>query len=164
MILDSDEDSGRQARRLYRLRKGWRTPRRASPCALRRAPTVLRGTEYKIEHRVVLWSTELRKREGNELLNLGQGWACWRQDQVRSGNRIARLHLNRLQKIEAAVRETGDPEDCIFFESLRMLRKIAGAEIRVGPPQERRRAGLRYRSAVANLRDGLLSRTCRKLW
>lgn len=44
------------------------------------------------------------------------------------GNRIVRAHANRLWRIRGSVRETGEPSDGVFPDSLRSFEDISDAE------------------------------------
>ncbi len=45
------------------------------------------------------------------------------------GNRVARVHANRLRRINPGAVETSDPRDGVFPDSLRTLWKISGTKV-----------------------------------
>eukprot|EP00171_Calliarthron_tuberculosum_P002219 IDg2219t1 len=99
----------------------------------------LKETEYKVGDRVLLWSTELAKREGNKGFKpwigpytvISQLGRVGYELKSEVGDRTARVHANRLRRIDDEARETGNPEDGVFPDCMRLLKKIAGSETRI---------------------------------
>ncbi len=96
----------------------------------------LQETKYNPGDRVLLWPPEINSQEGKKVIKpwIGPyvvvaplGRVCY---ELRSevGDRRARVHANRLRKINDAVVESGEPRDGVFPDSLRMLGKIRGAK------------------------------------
>eukprot|EP00171_Calliarthron_tuberculosum_P012597 IDg12597t1 len=111
---------------------------RARVHAAKQYDKAVKETEYHVGDRVLLWSSELAKREGNKTCKpwIGPYKVTSKLGRVgyelksEVGDLIARVHANRLRKIDKNAVETGQPEDGVFPDSLRILRKIAGEELR----------------------------------
>ena len=99
----------------------------------------VKETEYKIGDRVMVWDKELASKEGNKVIKpwigpyiivekLGRV-GCELRSEI--GNKVARVHVNRLRRIGDLAVETGDPVDGVFPDSMRILKKITATENRL---------------------------------
>lgn len=98
----------------------------------------VRETEFEVGDRVLIWSQQLAKLECRKI------WKPWigpyvvkeKLGRVRfvleseTGKNLVRAHTNRLRKIGARVGETGDPEDGVFPDNIRLFQRISGCEWR----------------------------------
>lgn len=88
--------------------------------------------EFFIGDRVLVWSEMLNNLEGKKIIKpwIGPYLIKGRLGRVgyvveaEVGDKVARLHANRMRKIPAGLVESGDPEDGVFPDSLRTLQKI----------------------------------------
>ena len=89
---------------------------------------------YSIGDRVLLWSVKIGKDEGKKIVKpwIGPNRVTGKLGHVgyeltaEVGDKVVRVHANRLRRISDRVMETGDPQDGMFPDSLRTLGRIAG--------------------------------------
>lgn len=94
--------------------------------------------EFNIGERVLLWSVKLNSKEGNKVIKpwigpyvvIGRLGRVGHQLKSEMGSKIVRVHANRLRRIPDGVIESGDPEDGMFPDSLRVLERISGTQTR----------------------------------
>ncbi len=95
---------------------------------------VLNETKYNPGDRVLLWSTEIESQEGKKVIKpwigpytvIAPSGRVAYEIKSEVGNRVARVHANRLRKIDQGAVESGEPRDGAFPDSLRILGKIRG--------------------------------------
>lgn len=84
------------------------------------------------------------------------------------GEKHVRVHTNRLRKIHADVVQSRQPEDGVFPDSMRMLRKIKGTNIvtheETGQPERMFRMQIGRRKAARRTRERDLSEVVVKLF
>ena len=92
------------------------------------------GIRFAIGDRVLFWSPDLAGLQGSKVAPPWLGPYVLQQA-IRStgyllrseqGARLARVHANRLRRITESARETGDPKDGTFPDSLPLIQKIKG--------------------------------------
>ena len=94
--------------------------------------------EYSVGDRVLLWSVKINNKEGKKIVKpwVGPYRVSGRLGRVgyelraEVGDKVVRVHANRLRRIPEGVVETGDPQDGMFPDSLRTLSRIAGTQTR----------------------------------
>lgn len=93
---------------------------------------------YEVGDRVLLWSIKLNKEEGKKIVKPWIGPYTVKEKIGRVGYELkseigyktVRVHAIRLRKIPPGVIETGEPEDGLFPDSLRILGRISGTQVR----------------------------------
>ena len=92
------------------------------------------GVSFKEGDRVLVWSPDLVGQEGNKLTRPWLGPYVVKMMLSSTGYLLesevggchARAHANRMRKISSTSKETGDPREGVFPDSLRLMGKIRG--------------------------------------
>lgn len=95
--------------------------------------------EFEVGYRVLVWSPELSSKEGKKIIPAWMGPYC--VDRVLSpvsyllrseiGDKMARVHANRIRKISPTARQTVDARNGVFPDGLRLLRRMHDSRIEV---------------------------------
>lgn len=96
----------------------------------------VRSMSFPVGERVLVWAPDLAALEGRKIappwigpyrvqkkLSLRIYLLMWEK-----GARLARVHANRLRRISQANQKTADPNNGVFSDSLRLIRKIQGVK------------------------------------
>ena len=155
MAIDEEaESSEKLAKRLATLhRKLLVNGTSARMAAAKQYDKLAEDVEFEIEDRVMVFYPRLQMEKGRKLKTPWLG--PYRIEEiltrisyiVRSeiGYEVARVHVNRLRRIDEEVRETGDPLDGIFPDSRRIIQDIVTVK---------RKSGKRWFKINGKLRTG----------
>ena len=99
---------------------------------------VVHETVFSVGDRVLMWSTKLENDEGKKVVRPWTGPYVVKQRLGRVGYELesevggkrVRVHVNRLRRIGPEIVETGDPEDGVFPDNLRLFKRISACETR----------------------------------
>lgn len=133
-VAGEAEDLGGRLADLHRqlVRKAEKERRRASNLY----DKYVEEARFSIGARVLLWSPEHTNKEESKIVPSWLGPYTVEEKlspvgfllRSEAGGRTARVHVNRMRNIGMYARETGDPKDGVFPDSLRLLAKICGVK------------------------------------
>ena len=99
---------------------------------------IVNETAYSIGDRVLMWSIKLGKEEGKKIIRPWTGPYVVKQKLGRVGFELesevgkkrVRVHVNKLRKIGSEIVETGEPQDGIFPDNIRLFKRIEACQTR----------------------------------